>query len=56
MQYQGNSTAGRFDGHGTYESTHGGRYIGDFVDGLYHGDGILYVKNGYFEVMARTTG
>lgn len=38
------------DGSGTYESEHGGRYIGDFMDGLYHGDGILYVKNGYFKV------
>ena len=38
------------DGHGTYESAHGGRYIGDFLDGHYHGDGILYVKNGYFKV------
>lgn len=49
LKYEGGYVAGRFDGHATYESAHGGKYIGDFVDGLYHGEGTLYVKNGYFK-------
>ena len=25
------------------------KYVGDFIDGKFHGDGILYVKGGRFE-------
>jgi hypothetical protein len=34
---KGNNMAGRLEGLGAYESEHGGRYVGHFVDGLFHG-------------------
>mmetsp|Transcript_26327 Transcript_26327/g.49402 ORF Transcript_26327/g.49402 Transcript_26327/m.49402 type:complete len:170 (+) Transcript_26327:70-579(+) len=49
LKYDGHYNASRMEGNGTYESAHGGRYIGEFQDGRYHGDGILYVKNGFFK-------
>jgi hypothetical protein len=46
--YEGEYEGGRFGHHGTYVGENG-KYVGDFQNGLFHGNGILYVKGGRFE-------
>ena len=41
------NTANRFEGAGKYTYEHG-RYEGNFFDGKWHGDGILYLKGGHY--------
>mmetsp|Transcript_21498 Transcript_21498/g.31213 ORF Transcript_21498/g.31213 Transcript_21498/m.31213 type:complete len:180 (+) Transcript_21498:141-680(+) len=48
-KHKGGLVGSRFDGHGNYDSAHGGKYIGNFLEGLFHGEGTLYVKGGYFK-------
>lgn len=35
-----------FNGYGTYKYSNGNEYVGNFVEGQPHGDGILYCSNG----------
>ena len=46
IEYDGNFLEGKFDGEGKYVYENGDYYIGHFKNGLCHGKGKEYDKNG----------
>jgi len=45
-QYKGQYSNGKWDGFGTYFYTGGFKYIGEFKDGIIHGEGVEYYPSG----------
>ena len=46
--YEGSTEAGRMEGEGVYTYGDGTKYVGQFKNGAYHGEGKLIFANGEF--------
>ena len=40
--YHGEKTNGRMEGKGKFTFANGNHYVGDFMDGMFHGEGTVY--------------
>ena len=49
--YEGTKSFGRFEGRGTFEFNDGTKYVGEWKNGQFHGEGTLYFAYGQYEAL-----